>query len=92
MTTSAAIEGAELGAGGLLWVTSSVPAMMIAIDASQPNMKAAPFRTPRLDARINRNGVSEIGSSAIARPITMRSRSIRRVDQSCLRTTLPGEA
>jgi hypothetical protein len=60
---SAASEGAVLGFGGLLPVTSTVNASTIASDSSQPKMNAAPFLTPPFDARTRMNAVSGIGSS-----------------------------
>src|SRR3954447_17742628 len=45
-TASAASDGVVLGLGGSLPVTSSVAQITTASDASQPNMNAAPFRTP----------------------------------------------
>src|SRR5580693_143410 len=53
-----ASEGAVLGFGGLFPVTSTVKAITMASDKSQPKMNAAPFRTPPLDARIRMNVVS----------------------------------
>src|SRR5271165_2551684 len=51
LAARAASEGAVLGLGGLLPVTSNVNAITMASDNSQPKMNAAPFRTPPLDAR-----------------------------------------
>ena len=79
LAASAASEGAVLGFGGLLPVTSTVNAITIASDRSQPKMNAAPFRTPPLDARTRMNAVSGIGSSVIAKPMRMRFRTIMRI-------------
>src|SRR5277367_6915882 len=68
LAARAASEGAVLGLGGLLPVTSTVNAITIASDSSQPKMNAAPFLTPPSEARIRMNAVSGIGSSVIARP------------------------
>ena len=76
LAASAASEGAVLGWGGLLPVTSTVKAITIASDNSQPKMNAAPFLTPPLDARIRMNVVSGIGSSVITRPMRTRFRTI----------------
>ena len=75
LAASAASEGAVLGFGGLLPVTSTVNAITIASDTSQPKMNAAPFRTPPSDARIRMNAVSGIGSSVIAKPMRTRLRT-----------------
>ena len=75
LAASAASEGAVLGFGGLLPVTSTVNAITMASDTSQPKMNAAPFRTPPFDARIRMNAVSGIGSSVIAKPMRTRLRT-----------------
>src|SRR5271166_6462846 len=75
-TASAAKDGAVLGFGGLLPVTTRVNAMTRASDTSQPKMNAAPFRTPFLDARTRMNAVSGIGSREIARPISRRLKTM----------------
>src|SRR6516164_3344063 len=69
---SAARDGAVLGLGGLLPVASTVTVTTTARDSSQPNTKAAPFRTPRLDGSTTMNAVSGSGSSVIAKPIRTR--------------------
>ena len=76
LAARAASEGAVLGFGGLLPVTSTVNAITIASDTSQPKMNAAPFRTPPLDARTRMNAVSGSGSTVIARPMSTRLRTI----------------
>jgi hypothetical protein len=76
LAARAASEGAVLGFGGLLSVTSTVNAITIARDKSQPKMNAAPFLTPPLDARTRMNAVSGIGSSVIAKPTRTRLRMI----------------
>ena len=53
LTASAARDGAVLVLGGLLPVTSTVKAMTIASDTSQPKMKAAPFLTPPIRPSFN---------------------------------------
>jgi hypothetical protein len=79
LAARAASEGAVLGLGGLLAVTSTVKAITMASDTSQPKMNAAPFRTPPLDARIRMNAVSGSGSSVITRPMRTRVRTIMSV-------------
>src|SRR4029077_19180753 len=73
---SAAREGVVLGFGVSLPLTSTVNAITIASDNSQPKMNAAPFLTPPLDARIRMNAVRGIGSRVIAKPMRMRFRAI----------------
>jgi hypothetical protein len=55
---SAASDGAVLGGGSLLPVTSTVTAITIVSDRGQPKMNAAPFRTPPFEARTRLNAVS----------------------------------
>src|SRR6266404_8163916 len=74
LTASAARDGAVLFLGGLLTVTSTVKAMTIASDASQPKMKAAPFLTPPCEANTSMNAVKGIGSRLIANPMSTRLR------------------
>jgi hypothetical protein len=76
-TASAASDGAVLGLGGLLPVTRIVPATTMASERSHPKMKAAPLRTPPLDARTRRNAVSGIGSRVMTKPMSNRSRITR---------------
>jgi len=57
-------------------VTSTVNAITIASDNSQPKMNAAPFRTPPFDERTRMNAVSGIGSSVITKPMRTRFRTI----------------
>ena len=47
-----------LGLGGLLPVTSTVNAITMASDTSQPKMNPAPFLTPPTDARIKMKAVA----------------------------------
>ena len=76
LAASAASEGAVLGLGGLLPVTSTVNAITITSETSQPKMNAAPFLTPPSEARMRMNAVSGIGWSVIARPMRTRLRTI----------------
>jgi hypothetical protein len=87
LAASAASEGAVFGFGGLLPVTSTVTAITIASETSQPKMNAAPFLTPPVDARIRMNAVSGIGSSVIASPMRTRLRTIM-----CAPICWPGQA
>ena len=73
-TARAARDGAVLGLGGLLPVSSTVPATTTASERSHPKMKAAPFRTPPLDASMRMKAVRGIGSSVTTRPMMTRSR------------------
>jgi hypothetical protein len=73
LTARAASDGAVLGLGGLLPVTSTVRAMMIASDSSHPKMNAAPFLTPPFDETTRMKAVRGIGSSVIAIPMKISS-------------------
>ena len=75
-TASDASEGTVFGLGGLLPVASTVTATTMASETSQPNRKAAPFITPRFEGSTTTNADSGSGSSAIARPINSRSRTM----------------
>jgi hypothetical protein len=85
---SAVEAGAVCGLGGLLPVASTVTVTTTASETSQPNTNAAPFLTPRLDGSTIMNVVSGIGSSAIARPIKMRSNVIAAASASPRPTAL----
>src|SRR5260370_30480152 len=74
LTASTAADGGVLGPGGLLPVARTVSAITIARDRNQPKTNAAPFLTPRSEARTRRNAVSGSGSSGIASPLRTRSR------------------
>ena len=76
LAARAASEGAVLGFGGLFPVTSTVNAITIASDNSQPKMNAAPFLTPPFDERMTMNAVSGSGSSVITKPMRTRFRMI----------------
>ena len=75
-TANDASDGAVFGLGGLLPVASTVTVTTMASETSQPNRNAAPFLTPCLEGSTTMNAVSGSGSSAIARPITIRFRTI----------------
>ena len=75
MIASEASEGTVAGLGGLLPVASRVMVTTAARDTSQPNTKAAPLTVPCLEGSTIRNGVSGSGSSATARPISIRLRT-----------------
>ncbi len=81
LTTSAAVDGAELALGGWLPVAATVAATTIASEASQPKTKTAPLRTPRCDVSSRMNVVSGIGSRAMPTAMTKRSRVTGRADR-----------
>jgi hypothetical protein len=75
LIASAASDGTVAGLGGSLPVASTVMVTTTARETSQPNTKAAPFTVPRLEGSTMRKAVSGSGSSATARPISIRLRT-----------------
>jgi hypothetical protein len=71
--TSAAVDGAEPVLSGSPPVTARVMAMMPIRVSSQPRTKPSALRVPRRELRTRMNAVRGRGSSAIARPMRMRS-------------------
>src|SRR6516225_1234538 len=75
LIASEASEGTVAGLGGLLPVAAVVTVTTAARDTSQPNTNAAPLTVPRLEGSTTRNAVSGSGSSATARPISIKLRT-----------------
>jgi hypothetical protein len=72
LIASEASDGTVAALGRLLPVASTVIVTTMARNTSQPNTKDAPLIVPRWEGSTTRNAVSGSGSSAIARPISIR--------------------